>query len=244
MQGMDLVVRTTPTDNAEARRLYEKALVLDPNYVVALVWLGWTHWLDVRFGYTESPKRSLELATEVARKAMEMDPSEAHVHGLMAGVLTLEGQFEDAITAGRKALNGYPNDAWLQIIVARVLVASGKPVEGERLVRDAMRQNPFYPEYYLGVRANALENMDKTDEALEVLQHAIGRNPDYFPGHLRLASLLGLAGRLDEATAAVSEVLRINPRFTLAHADGFYPSSDPQRLERFVEGLQKAGLPE
>ena len=161
----------------------------------------------------------------------------------MAGVLALEGQFEDAITEGRKALNGYPNDAWLQVIMARVLVASGEPAEGERLIRDAMRLNPFYPEYYLGVRANALENMDNTDEALEVLQLAVDRNPDYFPGHLRLASLLGLEGRLEEATAEISEVLRINPRFTLARAVGFYLSPDPRRLERFRDGLRAAGLP-
>jgi TolB-like protein/class 3 adenylate cyclase/cytochrome c-type biogenesis protein CcmH/NrfG len=244
MQGMDLVFRATPTDNAEARRLYEKAFELDPNYIIALVWLGWTHWFDVRFGYTEEPERSLELADEVAQRAMELDPYEGYVHGLMAGVFALQKRFEDAVVEGRRALNGYPNDAWLRAVLARVLVAAGKPSEAERLIRDAMRMNPFYPEYYLGIRANALENMDNTEEALEVLKLAVHRNPDYFPGHLRLASLLGLAGRLEEAAAASSEVLRINPRFTLAQADAFYRSSDPRRLERFCDGLREAGLPE
>lgn len=243
-EGMDLAFRATPTDNVNARRMFEKAFELDPDYVIALVWVGWTHWFDVRFGYTESPERSLELADDVTRKAMELDPAEAYVHGLRAAVFALHMRFEDAIVAGRQALNGYPNDAWLHAVLARVLIAAGRASEGERVISDAMRLDPYYPEFYLGIRANALESMDRTDEALDVLRRAVNRNPDYFPAHLRLASLCGLAGNVKEATAAASEVLRINPRFTLGLADGFYPSSDPRRLERFRDGLRKAGLPE
>ena len=128
--------------------------------------------------------------------------------------------------------------------LARVLVIAGRPERAETHVREAMRLNPHYPNLYLGVLANALEEMRRDSEAVEVLRTAIGRDPNYFAGRLRLASLLALAGHLDEAGREIQEALRINPRFNLTRAASFYPTSNPDSLERFVGGLRSAGLPE
>ena len=124
-----------------------------------------------------------------------------------------------------------------------VPVVAGHPKEAEALIREAMRLNPFYPNYYLGMLANALEQMGRDDEAIDTLRVAIARDKHYFSGHLRLASLLGLAGRLDEAKSEVAEVRRLSPRYYLSRAATFYLTADPDFLERFVDGLRKAGLP-
>ncbi len=97
---------------------------------------------------------------------------------------------------------------------------------------------------YLGILANALEQSGRDAEAVDILQTAVARDPDYFAGHLRLASLYGLAGRLDEARTQAAEVLRINPRFDLSRAPSFYITANPDFLARFVDGLRMAGLPE
>jgi len=122
-------------------------------------------------------------------------------------------------------------------------VFAGRAEEAEPHLREAMRLNPFYPIYYLGVLANVLEQMGREDEAVAVLRAAIAREPNYFAGHLRLASLLGLAGQTEEAESEVKEVLRINPRFSLARAASFYPTVNPDFLTRFTDGLRTAGLP-
>ena len=72
---------------------------------------------------------------------------------------------------------------------------------------------------------------------------ALRLDPEYFSGHLRLASLYGLAGRTDAAKAELLAALKINPRFTMAMAESFYASSNKASTERFKLGLRNAGLP-
>ena len=42
-EAVELFNRFTPTDNAKARELFEKAIALDPNYAAAYAMLAWTH---------------------------------------------------------------------------------------------------------------------------------------------------------------------------------------------------------
>ncbi len=49
--------------------------------------------------------------------------------------------------------------------------------------------------------------------------------------------------RIDEAQAALQEYLRLEPNHTIADAR-MIPTKIPEHLERFIEGLRKAGLPE
>ena len=112
------------------------------------------------------------------------------------------------------------------------------------MVREAMRLNPFFPNYYLGILGNALEQMGRYDEAIETLRAAIVRDPRYFSAHLRLSSLFALTGHLEEAKFEVTEILRLAPQYNLSRAASFYLTTDLEMQQRFIEGLRKAGLPE
>ena len=111
-------------------------------------------------------------------------------------------------------------------------------------MREAMQLNPFHPSYYRGILGNALEELGRNTEAIDVLTESVRREPDYFSGHLRLASLYGLTQQLDAAKSELAAALRINPKFRMAMADAFYASSNKASTERFKLGLRKAGLPE
>jgi hypothetical protein len=47
---------------------------------------------------------------------------------------------------------------------------------------------------------------------------------------------------LEEARAAATEMLRLNPTFTLAGFERFWPMKDPAIMERTLAALRKAGL--
>lgn len=71
------------------------------------------------------------------------------------------------------------------------------------------------------------------------------RVPNVRQGHVFLAANLAQLGQLDEAHAEAAEILRIDPKYTI---DGtqrqlalFKRTED---VERFLDGLRKAGLPE
>ena len=242
MRGMNYVLRGSADENQRAREYFHRATQADPNYAFAMAWLAWTHYFDVRFGFSDSQTKSLGLAEQHARSALEIDPQIPHAHCVLGVVLAAQGQFRDAIDACETAILGSPNDAWLKACLARVLIFAGRAAPAEQLIRQAMRLNPFFPNYYLGILANALIDTGRADEAIEPLTTAVKRDPDYFAGHLRLASLYGLAGRASEAEAEAVEVLRINPRFDLSKAEGFLGPNNPA-LDQFIEGLRAAGLP-
>ena len=244
MQAFELVMQGSPAANIQARELFEKAVAEDPGYTLALAWIGKTHYFDIRFGYSASLEDSLARASQFGEQALRQNPNEAYAHNLVSLVRSSQGRGMDAVAEAKAAVSLSPNDAYIKLCLGRVLINAGRPEEAEAPVREAMRLNPFHHSYYLGILANALEQLGRDADAIDILQTAIARNPEYFAGHLRLASLLGLAGQIEEAKMQADQVLRINPRFDLSRASSFYIATNPDFLERFVDGLRVAGLPE
>ena len=68
--------------------------------------------------------------------------------------------------------------------------------------------------------------------------------PAYRVCHEVAAVAYAEMGRLDEARAEAMEAHRLDPDFTLASAAEVLPFKNPQDLQRFLDGLRKAGLPE
>jgi tetratricopeptide (TPR) repeat protein len=82
----------------------------------------------------------------------------------------------------------------------------------------------------------------RDEEATTLLRRALSQNQNYFSGHLRLASLLGLSGRLEEAKQHAAEARRINPRFGPHSLASYYPTKNQAARQRFISGLEAAGF--
>ena len=242
MRGFDNWMEGSPKGIREARRHFERAVSIDPSYVIAWAFIGWTHYTEMRFGFSTDPKVSLTKAAEMAEKSIAMDPNDPQGHGLRAGVWLLQGRFAEAVRECETAVATSPSDAFLQVVFARVLVGAADFARGEQAMREAMQLNPFHPTYYGGILGNALEEQGRHAEAIEILTETVRRDPDYFSGHLRLASLYGLENDIERGKASLANALRINPKFTMAMVEDFYVSSSKVSTERFKLGLRKAGL--
>jgi len=69
-------------------------------------------------------------------------------------------------------------------------------------------------------------------------------NPTAEPCHDWLAAALGQTEEFDEAASEIEHVLGSDPELSLARIEEMFPFKDPADLERFLEGLRKAGLSE
>ena len=98
-----------------------------------------------------------------------MSPDDPQAHGIRAGVWVVQGRFDDAVRECEIAIAGAPSDAYLWCVFGQVLICAGDAARGERALREAMQLNPFHPSYYRGILGNALEELGRNAEAIEIL---------------------------------------------------------------------------
>lgn len=79
-QALAFFMRNTKEDHDTARQLYEEAIALDPKFVWPYVYLDYTYFARARYGWSESPAKSYQMAFELAQKALAMDDSDDRVH--------------------------------------------------------------------------------------------------------------------------------------------------------------------
>ena len=89
--------------------------------------------------------------------------------------------------------------------------------------------------------------LGKEEEALAWLRRSTEINTNYPISHFFLAAALARLGRLLEAQSEVRAAYAIYQTFTIARFRASVPSDNPivvAGLDRVVDGLRKAGVPE
>ena len=110
-------------------------------------------------------------------------------------------------------------------------------------MRRALRLEPIAPDIY--VQNLALLHFQAGDckEALAVCEKGLQRERDSLNSHAIRAAVYGYCGREDEARKEATEVLRINPKFTVESYTRILPYKYQSNKDLTIRGLRKAGLP-
>jgi adenylate cyclase len=88
----------------------------------------------------------------------------------------------------------------------------------------------------------AYREAERYEEAVTACEKAIRLEPNNLFAHLVLAATYSMLGQEDRARAEASEVLRIEPRFSMERLAKARPHIDPDNTARFADALRKAGL--
>jgi adenylate cyclase len=243
-EGRAHMLRITKEDVVRGRQLFEEAIALDPKFASAYAFLGWAHFFDARFGWTESRGESIKMAFECAQKALEMDDTLDYARALLSAVYLVKRNHEKAIAEAEQALDLNPNGALVHNTMAGVLGCSGRWEESIIYGKKSIRLNPFPPPNSFHWLGRAYFMTEQYDEAIQTFKNALDVSPNYLPAHAFLAASYSSLGRETEAAAAADEVLRINPKFSLESYAKTLPYKNKADVERYVAALRKAGLPE
>lgn len=241
------VLGGVPERKLQARKLLERALVLDPDYAMAWVMLGYIHqyYSDVAGGVSDAGDRDTALASmlECAQKAIAVDPACADAYSLMAYYHREMNEFEEAIECSEKSITLAPNSAENLATAAGTMTKAGKPERGLELIKRAMRVCPLYRAGFLRALGAAYRFTGHLEEAVQAFRESIKREPSYLASHVNLTSTLGELGRIEEAKEAAREVLRWSPNFSIkAYMEGL-SYRNPEDALRVEKGLQQIGLP-
>lgn len=240
LRGQQLSHLITKQSNAHARRLFEEALEIAPNYGRAFSGLSRTHNLDWRYAWSSSPEKSLDSAFEIARIAVQNDRLDARAYAELGFAQLYRKRHEEALVEYGRAMSLNPNDADIIVEYADALVYCGEADKAVDLIGKAMQLNPFYPDWYLWYLADAYNALGRPVDVINTVQRM--QNPD--EGRRMLAANFAHLGMMDKARAEAAEVLRVHPQFTITSWRHRPPYRDQAVLDRYVDGLRKAGLPE
>jgi adenylate cyclase len=234
------------TDYTEAAgrkigQYYQMAIEKDPNFALAYMGLGWLEMRAYWEGYSPNPRETLETALRYGQKALALDDSQANIHELLGDVYAYLGQLDRGVAEHAKARALNPNDAGIKAESAYILAFAGRVDEAIQLVTDAMRLDPFHPDWFLWDAGIIYYTAHQYGAAIDAVEQ--GREPDA-DTLLFLAASYAQLGRLPEAQATVKRVLALDPNATVAKWAAQEPYKHPPDLEHYKDGVRKAGLPE
>jgi adenylate cyclase len=243
-RGMDCFLRFNEKDNNQARHFFKAAINIDNGYAMAYIMLGFTHMMDLIYGWSKSPIESFEHAEKNAEKALALNDSIDMVHSLQGWIYLLKRQHDEAIKAGERAIELNPNGADAHAQLAIILRFSDKIESAIKLLERALRLNPIPQSYYYSNLAIAYQSNGQNEKAIEVAKKALSGTPDDILPYIALAASYISLNRTEEARKAAEEVLRIQPDFSLEFWANTLPSKNQEKLDKYIDVLRKAGLPE
>jgi adenylate cyclase len=244
LRGLEPLHRYNQDDNGEARRYFERAVAIDPNYARAYANIAYTLTLDILNGWTQDSDSDLERATELIQTAIALNDSIPQIYLVRSVVYRVLRKNDEAIAAARRAIELNPNYVDGYGALAITLNYAGRADEGLTAIRRAMHLSPHFSFFYIWIAGQAYFLQGRYDEAIAELTQVVERNPQFRRGHQLLAAAYAQSGDIDNAEWEAEEILSLSPDFSLAAERQRAPYMVQTDLDRYIDGLRIAGLPE
>jgi adenylate cyclase len=229
---------------AEALRLANRALELDPRFGLVAAMAGICHMHNVVWDYTVDPQFERKEAVRLLRLALSIDDGDpealawaAIISAYMVGDSENEIEMADrAVALNVNSFHAWNGRGW-------VYRNAGLPEEALRSFERAIRMSPVDPFLHrsLGGMGLALIELGRFDEAVMAGKKAQHQNPSYQNAYRCLASAFAHLGRKAEAREAAARVIETDPAFTIS---AWIARGGQTNSKLLIEGLRKAGLPE
>jgi adenylate cyclase len=230
---------------SKARALFERAVILDPNYADAYGGLAWVYANGFTFGWGDvTGPPALDKAIEFGRRSLELDPVNAIGASRLAQAYTFRGQLDEAEAIVTRAYAANPNNVDVIYRLGITFGFQGRHQKGVEFLRRVTEIDPFFPRITHAFLARGylmLRDYDKAEEELRLCYAHIANNRVCY----EVAAVVYAETRQsDKARSAVATLRRLDPTFTLATAPPRLPFAKNSDRDRFLNAFREAGLPE
>jgi TolB-like protein len=247
LQAVPAIYRMDRLSFHAAGELLEAALAIEPNYTDALAWYAYWHLFLVGQGWSDDPDAATMRAGELADTAIAMDPNDARA-------LTLAGHVrgfllrrpDEAAVLHERAITLNPNLAIAWCFSGFTLSYLGDQAKALARMKKAIELSPSDPHLFFFQAAIIMPHLllGEFVEAAAAGRKAIELNPWFSSSFKGCLAALGHLGRTREANTVMARLLRLEPDFTVRNAIERSPMALPGDIERYADGLRRAGLPE
>ena len=241
-RGLWHMYRFTRVDNEAARRLFERAVSLDPTFSRAHAGLSFTHWQNAFQGWADRDEE-IGHALEAARRGMLVDDRDPAVHWAQGRALWLRGMHDQSVLELAQAVDLSPNFAQGHYSLAFVQAQDGDPHAAIAAADRSRSLSPFDPLLFgmLGARAIALVRLGRFQEAAEAAVKAAARPNAHAHIFAVAAFSLALHGALEDARAHAAGARRLLPGYALGHFRRAF-RLDREGESLFADGARRIGM--
>jgi len=230
--------KSTREDNAEALKLIDRALALDPDYAHAHAWRGCILGQAWGYGWVKDKDATFnEVQFELGR-AIALDDNDADVHRILAAAAIVRNDLTRARHHQERELALNPNYDLVVVQMGELLTWLGQAEEGADWILRAMKLNPHHPPRFWGHLGRAYFVGRQYAKAIEAFMHIASPDVQH---HGFLAASYALLGDTIAATAHVSRMRELDREFGLEPFLATMHYAREQDLALLKEGLQKAG---
>ena len=252
---MDLVLRGEAEEDAqpgdkgrrEARKRYEAALRLDPNFVPALSDVAKLYEFELEEGPNPDHKLIAEKMDALTERAVSLDPSDDFAWVMRAWALDRLGRWDEALSAidRAEALN-----QWRPVtFISRswFMISIGRPADALAAAQRATAIDP--PGNYVTqlLTCNSYFYLGRYEDAVAACEKS-GGGDNWWTIQMYLAAAYVQLGDLNKAKIARDELLKRQPGFTIERYRQTYDSGTPAFFDlvekHLAPGLRKVGIPE
>jgi adenylate cyclase len=236
---------------AQSRGLFEQALQIDSGLPKALVGLADALAIEVNYRWTDKPADQLRRAEEAIGRVLSVFPSDAMGQFVKGEIQRAKGRNVDvAVNAYEAAIALNPSLAPAYGALGGAKIRVGRSAEAFAPLQMAIKLSPRDPllnTWYFYI-CHAHSHLGQFEPAIDWCRQSIAVKP-FWIAYADLAASYAWTGQQSEAQAAVAELRRVRPDYTVARwlEDGNGWSDNTVFLtefQRIAEGLRKAGLPE
>jgi TolB-like protein/class 3 adenylate cyclase/Flp pilus assembly protein TadD len=225
----------------EAISTLRSLLARNPNWPTAYPMLSVSYVQQWGSQQSQDP-HTLTQAVEAAQRAVTLNNSYWAAHSALGLSYLFQRQHDQAIAELEQTIAVDASWAEGYASLAMALGFAGKSDEAVRMAEEALRRQPSVVDLHLAPVGTAYYLAGKPAEAIAPLKQYLSRYPNILNAHLTLAAVYSELGKETEAKAEATEVLRLNPKFSLEVHKERALIKDPATLERHIAALRKAGL--
>ncbi|HEX4409387.1 MAG TPA: adenylate/guanylate cyclase domain-containing protein [Xanthobacteraceae bacterium] len=247
LHGIADIYRGTRAANADALTNFQRAVDFDPNFAAAYGMCTYCYVWRKANGWLTDQDEAIVETERLARAAARLGPDDAvalaHAGFALAFVV---GELEDGMTLIDRALAANPNLAAAWRFSGFVRVFLGEPNLAIEPFERAVRLSPLDPLIFIVQMGFIFAHFfaGRYEEALAAAKKSLAQNPSYVTAIVMAAVSAALAGREDEMTKAVGQLLKMDPSYKMSNFRNMWPLRRKEDWAAFEKGLQLTTLPE
>jgi len=242
LKAQEHSLRRTKEDALVARRLFQEAIALDPEYAMAYLEVGWTYLDDIWLGMTKTPSESIAKAEEMVQKAISIRGLTAGENALLSGIHVLKKDWDKAISYAEKAVEQRPNYTGPLSMLGYALRSNGQYDESIITYKKALQLDPIKKIPYLDGLAFTYLFSKQYEKAIFTWNEILEQTSDYMYAYLGLTMAYWLTGSEDQARQAARQLLSVNPKFSVDYFEKRSTVKDKALKKQLFDALRKAGL--